>query len=159
MSNPTEPLDLSTMRVDSNYVDVAFYREDTGLATGQTYQGPVGDLEVNTPVGVVPMKRQGRPHLKKLKDGELIDYQPPAPEPAADYQWNTESTEWELTAVAHQIKIDDAVARATIDGLEHQQARALREFALGDKTAVDRLKAIDDSIADKRNKLQSQGGS
>ena len=155
MSNPFEIDFANTAYGSKETVDVAIYDETTGEWTGKTYTGSESDVALNIPAGAVAMPRAAKPHLKKLKDGKLIDHRPDPPGRSEDHQWNTDNEEWELTVAAQKIKIDDEVARATIDSLERQQARALRELALDskNKAAVDSLKAIDDSIIESRKKL------
>jgi hypothetical protein len=87
-------------------------------------------------------------HLRKRVDiatGELVDYQPP--QPSTDHEWNAETKRWQLNAAA-QGKIDahaDALGR--IAALEAQGIRSMRELALGQPGAQDRLAAIDAQIA------------
>ena len=149
------------MKMKEGYCRVAYYHTDTGEWSGRGYEGPELDRDANAPAGTVAMPFDDKhPQTQKLVDGVLVDYVPPAPEPAADYEWNVEIGEWVLTAAARQIKIDDTLARANIEIQEVAQARALREWALSegkDKAALDKLKAIDDSIAWSRTKLKNVG--
>lgn len=52
-----------------------------------------------------------------------------------------------------QLDDDAQTARNQVAWLEINQARAVREFLLGDKTALDRLKDTDTKIAALRPKL------
>lgn len=84
--------------------------------------------------------------------GKVIDYQ--LPQPSMDHEWNATTKRWQLTAIANLAKSQGIIARQRIVELERLQLRALREHALGDAQAFNRLKIIDDEIVRLRKKLQ-----
>lgn len=123
---------------------VQFYSAATGLYLGIEFTGSEGDIAANAPAESVAVDAVQFPHTKRLVDGVLIDYQPPAPSP--DYEWNDTDKRWRLSAAAEQRNGRRSRAQAEIDALEARQPRALREAALNLPGARERLQAIEDQI-------------
>jgi hypothetical protein len=72
------------------------------------------------------------------------------PSPSADHTWNTASEAWEIAQEKMAQIVAARSARASIDALERQQARAIREHAIGrggtPAELKKRLEDIDDQI-------------
>lgn len=111
---------------------VAFYHKETGLLNGMRFMASDDELiALNTPPGHIAIEGE-HDHLTKRVDvttGEVIDYQRPADELAADVK-----TDGRVTALM------------MIASLEASQHRAIREAALGNPGAAARLQSIDDQI-------------
>lgn len=125
----------------------SIYSEETGLFTGVIVAVHDELLDANTPIGCKTLI--GRyDHLSQRVDvasGTVVDYQPP--QPSTDHEWNADTKRWQLTAAA-QSKIDGhTAALAQIAALEAKGARCVRELALGQAGAADRVAAIDAEIA------------
>lgn len=129
-----------------------FYEPHSGHFTGCKFCGPAYALEANTPAGLKAYEGEIDHLSQRLgENGALIDWQPP--QPSSDHEWNAEMRRWVLTAAAadrHRRRIE---ALARIEQLERSQHRAIREAALGQAGAGDRLKAIDQEIAQLRADL------
>jgi hypothetical protein len=86
--------------------------------------------------GVDPLAQR-----KDIETGKVIDYVPPSP--GADFEWNSISLRWQISA-AVQAKADARTAAlAGIAALEASQHRAVRELAIGTPGALARLQQID----------------
>jgi hypothetical protein len=133
------------------------------LATGVIAEG--GGIHINAPSGHEECARANAPpghgvvegifdHLSQRVDvatGKVIDYQPP--QPSADHEWHAPSKRWLLSDAATQRQARREAALKEIVRLESQQPRALREAALGQAGAVERLRLIDEQIAALRPQL------
>ncbi|HEY3679029.1 MAG TPA: hypothetical protein VGL45_09935 [Bradyrhizobium sp.] len=111
----------------------SFFDLSTGLLASHQYgTSDAADLALNTPPGHGVIDGH-HDHLNKRVDittGELVDYQRPAEE------------------IAAQATIDRrSLALAQIAQLEASQHRASRELSLGRPGAFERLQAIDADIA------------
>jgi hypothetical protein len=128
-------------------VKVHFYDAATGIFTSRSFS--VTDSEraaalvaANTPAGQKAFEGEVDPLAQRLDlaTGALVDYQPP--QPTANHEWNADTKRWQLSAAAAARRS----ARGRIHALESGQARAVREAALGQPGAADRLRAIDAQI-------------
>lgn len=81
-----------------------------------------------------------------VASGKPVHFIPASP---PDYEWDADRQQHRLTAVGREKE----QARVEIKLLEDSQSRALREFALGDKSAEAKLRLIDDKIQGHRKKL------
>jgi hypothetical protein len=112
---------------------VVFYHKDTGLLNGTHFMASDDELiALNTPPNHIAIEGD-HDHLTKRVDvttGEVVDYQRPADELAA-----------EAKGIARQ------TALMKIASLEASQHRAIREAALGGLGAAARLQSIDDQIS------------
>jgi hypothetical protein len=134
----------------------SFYHQVTGLFSGTTFATDLPtreNLERHTPGGHRPIEGE-HDHLSKrvnVATGEVIEYQPPQPSP--DHAWDATAKRWsvppEVTARARA----RLAAVSEIARLEAAAARPLRELALGDATAAERLREIDTQIAALRSTL------
>lgn len=133
----------------------SFHHKDTGLLHGKRVVTDfVAVAEINTPADHVVIEGE-YDHLSQKVDtatGAVVDYQPP--QPTADHEWNADEKRWNLTQDALTRRHLHAMAVDGILTLENKQLRAMREYMLGDTTAVRRLKDIDDQIAALRKDLK-----
>jgi hypothetical protein len=74
-------------------------------------------------------------------------------QPSADHEWNATDRRWQVKpqVVAREETRRHAMLR--ISQLEQSGIRSLRELALGEAKAADRLKALDVQIAELRKSL------
>jgi hypothetical protein len=139
----------STMRV------IWFYHKDTGLFHGRTLMTDNPDLIApNTPRDHIALEGDNFDLLSQRVDvasGRVVDRLPPQPSP--NHEWNTGIRRWQLKpeVVAMEDARRNAIER--IRFLELKALRALREHALGQAAAIDRLKTIDDEIGQLRTVL------
>jgi hypothetical protein len=149
------PANFSLPPVPAHRRRWAYFDLTTGLQVGHFIEGTEEDAIANAPPNSRAIPDVPHPHAKRLVDGVLVDYQPPAPSP--DHEWNDAEKEWRLSAAAKRTMQERNAALSQINVLEQSQARALRELALGDETARDRLTVIDEQIAALRPKLRAGG--
>lgn len=114
----------------------SFYDPATGLFTGQQFTGSDEALLANLTGTLWAMP--GRfDHLSQAVEpmtGRIIDYQPPSP--GDDYVWDETARRWLLSPAAQQTADADTAARERLDAIDRASIRALREAAIGDKTAA-----------------------
>lgn len=134
----------------------SLYKLETGELIGRKFSSSEPNaIELNPAPEGHGIIEGHHDHLSKRVDietGEVVEYQPP--KPSNEHEWNATTKRWQLTKDAEDKNIIDLQARAEIKLLENQQARAMREFALGMDGAKDRLKSIDDKIIALRAKLK-----
>ena len=142
---------VSIMRV------VSFYHRVTGLFHARhLMSSDAKSIALNTPRDHIAMDGDHFDRLSQrvdIKTGKVIDQLPA--QPSADHEWNATDRRWRLKpeVVAQQEAHRDAIAR--IRQLELKGLRSLRELALGEAKAVDRLKALDTEIAKLRQSLSA----
>lgn len=125
----------------------SFYHRETGaihsMSVGATDQN---DAALNTPADHIAIDG----HFDALSQrvdiatGDVIDYQPPPPSAAHD--WNADTKRWQLCPSAQATLDRRAAALAGIAVLEAKGIRAIRELSLSVPGAVDRVRSIDDQI-------------
>jgi hypothetical protein len=131
---------------------VWFYHKDTGLFHGRNLMTDNPDLIAsNTPLNHIAIEGGDFDLLSQRVDvatGLVVDRLPP--QPSTDHEWNTAIRRWQLKPEV--VAIEDARRNALerIRFLELKALRSLREHALGQAAAIDRLKTIDDEIAQLR---------
>jgi hypothetical protein len=130
-----------------------FYDAATGVFIGRSFtvtenHYAAAAIKANTPAGHAAFEGDVDPLAQRvdLATGNLVDYQPP--QPSADHEWDASTKRWQLTAAAAARKRTRAAALQQIHALEQSQHAAVRDALLGRGT--DRLKAIDDQIAELR---------
>jgi hypothetical protein len=130
--------------------EYSFFDPATGLLTGKGFTGTEEALLLNMPEGnaAIPGRHDPLSRRVDLKTMEVIPYQPPSP--GADYEWNSEMERWVLNDAAQQAADADAVARAQLDDIDRQSIRALREAAIGDTAALDKLRALEGAAIELR---------
>lgn len=133
---------------------VQFFDAATGLWTGVQFRGADDDIAANAPAGSVPLDAVEFPHAMRLVDGALVEYQPPAPD--ADHEWNAQTRRWQLSSDAAGRIQRKRAAQDAIEVLERQQARAMREHAIGRGGTAAQLKKRLEDIDDQITALRSQ---
>jgi hypothetical protein len=131
----------------------SFYEQATRLFSGLKFSGNQSILSANIPAGHKALEGQ-YDHLSQRVDietGQVVDYQPPQPSP--DHEWDAATKRWRLKADVAERQRRREAALAQIRTLEAAQARPMREAALGIAGAVERLRAIDEQIAQLRVEL------
>jgi hypothetical protein len=134
---------------------VSFYHKGTGMFHARhlmTSDPKV--IPLNTPPDHIAIDGDHfdpRSQRVDVATGEVIDQLPPQPSP--DHEWNGASRRWQLRPelAARQEARKNALER--IQHLEIKALRALREHALGEAAATQRLRAMDDEIAQLRTTL------
>lgn len=138
-----------TMRV------IWFYHKDTGLFHGRNLMTSDPKLITpNTPPDYIAIEGDHFDAISQRVDvatGKVVDRVPP--QPSDDHEWNTSIRRWQVKTELVAKQEARRVALERIRYLELKALRALREHALGQATAVDRLKSIDDEIAQLRATL------
>jgi hypothetical protein len=144
MSNP-----VSIMRV------VSFYHKVSGLFHARhLMSSDAKSIVLNTPRDHIAIDGDHFDRLSQridIKTGKVIDQLPA--QPSADHEWNATDRRWQLKpeVVAKEETHRQAILR--IRQLELTGLRSLRELALGEAKAADRLKALDTEIATLRKTL------
>ena len=132
----------------------SFYHPETGQIHRQAFgTDDARMLKANTPAGYVATPGCLDPLSQRIDvtTGEVVDYQPPSPSP--DHEWNATTKRWQINAAVTAKAEAHRSALASIAALETSGVRAVRELALGQAGALDRLKALDIEIAAQRLKL------
>jgi hypothetical protein len=134
---------------------VSFYHAATGLFHPASLT--VSDetvIALNTPPDHAVMEG-AHDHLSRRVDvatGEVVDYQPPTP--SADHAWDANLKRWVLDPVAQERAARRQGLQGMIQHLERNvQPRALRELALGQDGARERVQKLEDEIAALRRDL------
>ena len=127
---------------------VSFHHKETGIFSSAVLTSTDDSaIAINTPRDHVAIEGAYDPLSKRVDvaTGEVVDYQPPLP--SADHEWNATTKRWQLTAAVTAKREARRSALASIAALEASGVRAVRELALGQAGALDRLKALDIEIA------------
>jgi hypothetical protein len=133
----------------------SFAHKETGLFNGCTFgtDDPT-QLAANVPADHVAIEGV-HDHRNKRADvatGEVVEYQPSAPN--EDHEWNSATKLWELKPEVAAMRLKRAMALNRIQLLEASQHRHVREHCLGLAGAADRLKEIDAEITALRADLK-----
>lgn len=132
------------------------YSLETGLFTGRCIDGDADALKANLPPGCAWIDGviDARSQRVDLATEQLVDYVPPAPEPAAEYAWNTEVRRWLLLPEVLERNRRRAAALDRIEQLEAGSIRALREIRVAEvrggrapNEAWAKLEAVEAEIA------------
>jgi hypothetical protein len=143
------PKPVAIMRV------VSFYHKVTGrFHARHLMSSDAKSIVLNTPRDHIPMDGDHFDRLSQrvdVKTGKVIDQLPA--QPSADHEWNATDRRWQIKpeVVAKEETRRNAILR--IKQLELAGLRSLRELALGEAKAADRLRALDTEIASLRNSL------
>jgi len=133
-----------------------FYDLQTGIFSGRLFSArSETDLQFNTPEGfgaregVIDWESQ----RVDLATGELVDYQPPAPD--SDHEWVPDARRWVLKLEVADRRARRAAALSQIEALETKQLRSLRELVIdpNNTDAASRLAQIESEIAELRRQL------
>ncbi len=138
-----------TMRV------IWFYHKDTGLFHGRNLMTSDPELIApNTPPDHIAIEGDHFDPISQrvnVATGNVVNRL--SPQPSEDHEWNSSIRRWQVKPEIAARKEACRVALERIRYLELKALRALREHALGQATAIDRLKSIDDEIAQLRSTL------
>jgi hypothetical protein len=138
---------------------VSFYHKVSGMFHARhLMSSDTKWIELNTPRDHIAIDGDHYDRLSQridIKTGKLID-QVPA-QPSDDHVWSATDRRWQLKpeVVAREETRRHAILR--ISQLELSGVRSLRELALGEAKAADRLKALDSEIATLRKTLDECG--
>jgi len=126
-----------------------------GIWTGRVVVCSETDVALNLAPGELARDDVVAPERSCIVDGQVADYRPPAPD--ADHEWNDAAGQWRLKASIAAQRARRAEAQDGIEALERQQARAMREHAIGrggtPAQLKKRLEDIDDQITALRGEL------
>jgi hypothetical protein len=134
---------------------VSFYHKVSGLFHARhLMSSDAKSIVLNTPNDHVAIDGDHFDRLSQridIKTGQVIDLLPA--QPSADHEWNATDRRWQVTpeVIAKEETRRHAILR--IGQLEQSGIRSLRELALGEAKAADRLKALDTEIAQLRKSL------
>jgi hypothetical protein len=143
------PKPVAIMRV------VSFYHKVTGrFHARHLMSSDAKSIVLNTPLDHIAMDGDHFDRLSQrvdVKTGKVIDQLPA--QPSADHEWNATDRRWQIKpeVVAKEETRRNAILR--IKQLELAGLRSLRELALGEAKAADRLRALDTEIASLRDSL------
>jgi hypothetical protein len=133
----------------------SLYEASSGMFTGRRLHcDDDGLLAARLPAGTLALEGSFD-HMSQrvdLSTGAVVEYHPLAP--SADHEWNAAAKSWQLRAAIREDKSRRAVVFSRIHALEASQGRAVREAALGNTAALQRLKEIDAEIAQLRAELE-----
>ena len=112
-------------------------------------------IALNTPPDHIAIDGDHYDRLSQRIDidtGKLVDLLPE--QPSADHEWNTTDRRWQMKPdiVAREETRRHAMLRIT--QLEMSGVRSMRELALGEARAADRLRALEIEIAQLRKSLE-----
>lgn len=134
---------------------VSFYHKVTGLFHARhLMSSDAKAIALNTPADHIALDGDHFDRLSQrmdIKTGKVIDQMPA--QPSVDHEWNATDRRWQVKpeVVAREETRRHAILR--ISQLEQSGIRSLRELALGEAKAADRLKALDIEIAELRKSL------
>ncbi len=134
---------------------LSFYHKVSGVFHARhLMSSDAKSIELNTPRDHIAIEGDHFDRLSQrvdVKTGQVIDQLPA--QPSADHEWNATDRRWQLKP---EIVAREETHRRTIlriNQLELKGLRSLRELALGEAKAADRLKALDNEIATLRKTL------
>jgi hypothetical protein len=134
---------------------VSFYHKVSGLFHARHLMtSDAKSIVLNTPNDHVAIDGDHFDRLSQridIKTGKVVDLLPT--QPSADHEWNATDRRWQVKpeVIAKEETRRHAILR--ISQLEMSGIRSLRELALGEAKAADRLKALDSEIAQLRKSL------
>ena len=140
---------VSIMRV------VSFYHKVSGLFHARhLMSSDAKSIALNTPRDHIAIDGDHYDRLSQridIKTGNVVDQLPA--QTSDDHEWNATDRRWQVKpeVVAREQTRRHAILR--ISQLEMSGLRSLRELALGEAKAADRLKALDSEIATLRKTL------
>ena len=129
----------------------SFYNLTTGHFTGRQFSCSAHDkktLRLNTPKGSGAIVGD-HDHLSRkvnLTTGNVVNYRPPKPD--INHEWNRVAKRWILNEKVREQRHREKQAQASIEKLERQQLRPIRELMLNpdDADVKQRLADIDSKI-------------
>jgi hypothetical protein len=140
---------------------LSFYHKVSGLFHARhLMSSDAGSIALNTPRDHIAIDGDHYDRLSQridIQTGKVVDQLPA--QPSEDHEWNTTDRRWQVKpeVLAREETRRTAILRIT--QLEMSGLRSLRELALGEAKAADRLKALDVEIATLRKTLVEEAGS
>ena len=134
---------------------VSFYHKVTGMFHARhLMSSDAKAITLNTPRDHIALDGDHFDRLSQrmdVKTGKVVDQVPT--QPSVDHEWNATDRRWQVKpeVAAREETRRHAILR--ISQLEQSGIRSLRELALGEAKAADRLKALDMEIAELRRSL------
>jgi hypothetical protein len=134
---------------------VSFYHKVSGLFHARhLMSSDAKSIALNTPTDHIAIDGDHFDRLSQridTKTGKVVDLLPA--QPSDDHEWNATDRRWQMKpeVIAKEETRRHAILRIT--QLEMSGVRSLRELALGEAKAADRLKALDTEIAALRKSL------
>jgi hypothetical protein len=130
-------------------VTVTLYDQATGAIRG-VVSTLRSQLAVNVPAGCGHIEGAHDGSCRRINPAtlEVEPYQPPQPD--ADHVWNDVTERWEIPPARLAQIVAARRRQREIDAIELGTLRALREWALGDQTALERLQQADDDVKSRR---------
>lgn len=134
---------------------VSFYHKVSGLFHPRhLMSSDAKSIALNTPPDHIAIDGDHYDRLSQRIDidtGKLVDLLPE--QPSVDHEWNATDRRWQMKPhiVAREETRRHAMLRIT--QLEMSGVRSLRELALGEARAAERLRALDTEIAQLRKSL------
>ena len=135
---------------------VSFYHKVTGLFHARhLMSADPKSIALNTPPDHIAIDGDHfdrRSQRIDVQTGKVIDELPA--QPSEDHEWNATDRRWQVKpqVIAREESRQRAIQR--ISQLELSGIRSLRELALGEARAADRLKALDGEIAALRKSME-----
>jgi hypothetical protein len=134
---------------------VSFYHKVTGMFHARHLMASDDNaITLNTPRDHIALDGDHFDRLSQrmdIKTGKVVD-QVPA-QPSVDHEWNATDRRWQVKPEVLAKEETRRHAMLRISQLEQSGIRSLRELALGEAKATDRLKALDMQIAELRKAL------
>jgi hypothetical protein len=134
---------------------VSFYHKESGLFHPRhLMSSDAKSIALNTPPDHIAIDGDHFDRLSQRIDiatGKLVDLLPE--QPSADHEWNATDRRWQIKPEVLAREEARRLALLRITQLEMTGARSLRELALGEVKAADRLRALDTEIALLRKSL------
>ena len=128
---------------------VSFYHKLTGLFHPRhLMSSDAKTIALNTPQDHIAIDGDHFDRLSQRIDittGKVIDLLPE--QPSSDHEWSATDRRWQVKPEVLAREDARRVAMLRINQLEQSGIRSLRELALGEARAADRLKALDSEIA------------
>jgi hypothetical protein len=128
---------------------VSFYHKLTGLFHPRhLMSSDAKTIALNTPQDHIAIDGDHFDRLSQRIDittGKVIDLLPE--QPSSDHEWSATDRRWQVKPEVLAREEARRVAMLRINQLEQSGIRSLRELALGEARAADRLKALDSEIA------------
>ena len=137
---------------------VSFYHKVSGLFHARhLMSSDAKSIALNTPQDHIAIDGDHYDRLSQRIDittGKVVDELPA--QPSDDHEWNATDRRWQVKpeVLAREETRRHAILR--ISQLEMSGVRSLRELALGEAKAADRLKALDNEIATLRKTLNEE---
>jgi hypothetical protein len=134
---------------------MSFYHKVSGLFHARhLMSSDAKSIALNTPDDHIAIDGDHYDRLSQridIQTGKVIDLVPE--QPSADHEWNATDRRWQIKpeVTAREESRRHAIQRIT--QLEMSGVRSLRELALGEAKAADRLRALDAEIAALRKSL------